>query len=167
MYFNLACNSDTDSIKETLQKSLITESAGVDTYYIEINQIWKWAKTIGYNMTKKRKEFDKDEDDKRKNSFNSNEYKMLANTEYELSAEIWTKSYLKSIKSSGLIHSIHTGKHDQFIMCNIRNMNICKELHEDYFNDSTVYVNFKEKQFSIRCNRIPFNKKNWVWKPMV
>jgi hypothetical protein len=84
---------------------------------------------------------------------------MLANTEYELSVEIWTKSYLKSIKSSSLIHSIHTGKHDKFIMCNIRNMNIRKELHENYFNNSTVYINFEEKQFSIHCNRIPCNKK--------
>jgi hypothetical protein len=38
-------------------------------------------------------------------------------------------------------------------------MNVCKELHEDYFNDSTVYINFEEKQFAIRCNRIPCNRK--------
>jgi hypothetical protein len=55
MYFNLAYNSDIDSIKETLQGSLITESAGVNTYYVEINQIWQWAKSIGYNMTKKKR----------------------------------------------------------------------------------------------------------------
>jgi hypothetical protein len=79
--------SDIHSIKETLQKSLIIESAGVDTYYVEINQIWKWAKSIGYNMTKKREECAKDEDDKRKKCFNPNEYNMLTNTKYELSAE--------------------------------------------------------------------------------
>ncbi len=90
---------------------------------------------------------------------------MLANTEYERSAESWTNSYLKSIKSSCLIHSIHTGKHDKFIMCNIRNMDICKQLHEDYFNDSTVYINLEEKQFSIRCNRIPCNKKSGYGNP--
>jgi hypothetical protein len=32
-------------------------------------------------------------------------------------------------------------------MCNIRNMNICKESHEDYFNDCTVYADSKEKVF--------------------
>jgi len=30
-------------------------------------------------------------------------------------------------------------------MFDIQNMNICKESHDDYFNDSTVYTNLKEK----------------------
>ena len=74
-------------------------------------------------------------------------YKVLTNTEHEISAETWTKSYLKSIGSSSVVHSIRTGKHLKFIMYNIRNMDICKELHEDYFNDSTIYINLDEKSF--------------------
>jgi hypothetical protein len=85
------------------------------------------------------------------------EYDTLARTEHEICAEVWTKSYLESIESPGVIHSVGTGKHAIFIMCNIRNMNTCKELQEDYFNHSTIYVNQDDKQFSVRCNRIPCN----------
>jgi hypothetical protein len=87
------------------------------------------------------------------------EHDISPHTEHEISAQIWTKSHIKSIKSPGVIHSIRTGKHAKFIMCNIRNMNTCKELHEDYFNDTTIYINLDEKQFSERCNRISCNKK--------
>ncbi len=91
---------------------------------------------------------------------NQNEHhEILARTEHEISAEVWAKLYIESIKSSGVIHSVRTGKHAKYIMCNIQNMNICKEVHEDYFNDSTIYVNLDEKQFSVRCNRISCNKQ--------
>jgi hypothetical protein len=70
-------------------------------------------------------------------------------------------------KNQSSIHSVRTRKHAKFIICYIRNMNACRELHEDYFNDSTIYVNLDEKQFSLRCNRIPCNKKRWVWKPII
>ncbi len=132
-----------------------------------MNEFWKWAKLIGFNVQQKRKQYVVDKEDIKKKSLGQNAQKILANTEYEICAEAWTKSYLKTIGSSGVIHSINTGKHAKFIMCNIRNMNTCKELHEDYFNDSTVYINLGERQFSIRCNRIPCNKKAWVWKPMI
>jgi hypothetical protein len=91
----------------------------------------------------------------------------LAHTERESQAEGWTKTYLKEIGSSAVIHSINTGKSGRLIMCNVRNMNMCKNVHEDYFNDSTFYINFEEKQFSLRCNRIPCNKKSWVWQSML
>ncbi len=104
----------------------------------------------------------------KKRYLNQNEHhKILARTEYEISAEVWAKLYLESIKSTGVVHSVRTGKHAMFIMCNIRNMNICKEVHEDYFDDSTIYVNLDEKQFFVCSNRISCNKKLWVWKPMI
>jgi hypothetical protein len=131
-----------------------------------MNEIWKWAKSVGFNVAKKREKCVEDKDHSKKKHFNQKEDKILANTEHEINGEVWTKSYLKSIGSAGVIHSIRTGKHAKFIMCNIRNMNICKELHEDYFNDSTVYTNLEEKQFSVRCNRIPCNKNPWVWQTM-
>ncbi len=118
-------------------------------------------------MTKKREKCLEDREDKRKKQLDKKEYRILANTQHEIYAEVSTKSYLKSIGSSGVIHSFHTGKHAKFIMCNVRNMNICKESHENYFYDSTVYINLEEKQFSIRCNGTPCNKRSWVWQPMI
>ena len=103
---------------------------------------------------------------KRKRS-NQNKHKIIALNEHEIYAEVWTNSYLQSIGSSGRIHSINKGKHAKFITCNIRNMNICTEPHEDYFNDSTVDLNFDEKYFSVRCNYNPCNKKSWVPQPMI
>ena len=76
-------------------------------------------------------------------------------------AKIWTKTYLSSIASNDVIHSINTGTNGRFIMCNIRNMSNCSAQHEDYFNDSTVYINIKQKEFTVRCNRVPCNKKPW------
>jgi len=99
---------------------------------------------------------------------NQNEHhKILARTKHEIFGEVWEKSYLEAIESSGIIHSVRTGKQSKFIMCNVRNMNIYKEAHDDYFNDSTIYLNLDEKQFSVRCNRISCNKIFWVWKPMI
>jgi hypothetical protein len=140
----------------------------VNTYYVEINEIWKWAKLIGFNIKKKTEQCIEDKKNTKKKYLNQNEHHtILARTEHEISAEVWVKLYFESVKSSGVIHSVRTGKHAKFIMCNIRTMNICKEVHKDYFNDSTIYVNLDEKQFSVRCNRIPCNKKRWVWKPMI
>ena len=45
-------------------------------------------------------------------------------------------------------------------------MNICNAVHEDYFNDATVYMNLLEKQFSVRCNRPPCTRKPWKWQRM-
>ncbi len=50
-------------------------------------------------------------------------------------------------------------------MCNIRNMNTCKKLHEDYFNDTTIYINLDEKQFSERCTRISCKKNDGYRNP--
>jgi hypothetical protein len=55
-----------ESIKETLQRSLITESPGINTSYIEVNQVSEWAKSIGCHMTKRREDCVKDDNDKRK-----------------------------------------------------------------------------------------------------
>jgi len=117
-----------------------------------MNEIWKWAKSVGFNVAIKREKCVEDKDHSKKKRFNQKEDKIFANTEHDINAEVWTKSYLKSIGSAGVIHSICTCKHAKFITCNIRNMNICKELHEDYFNDSTVYTNLEKKQFSVPCH---------------
>jgi hypothetical protein len=167
LVFNIDEQLGIESIKETLQRSLITEPGKNNCYYVENSEVWKWVQLIGFNLKKKTREYDEDEQNTKKKHIDHNEHKILAKSEPEVRAEVWTKLYLKSIKSSGVIHSIHTGKHVNFIMCNIRNMNMCKELHEDYFNDSTIYINLKEKQFSVRCNRIPCNKKAWVWQLMM
>jgi hypothetical protein len=66
------------SIKEILHRSLIKEPVGVNTYYVETNQIWKWTTSIKYNIIKKIKEYDKDKEDNSKKNFNQNEYKILA-----------------------------------------------------------------------------------------
>ena len=167
MHFNLVYNIGINVIEETLQRSLITEASRDNTCYIEVDQIWKWAESIGLHHLEIREKFIEDTGKKRIKLSNQEEHKTLANTEHEVCAEIWTKSFLKSTGSSGVIHSIHTGKHPKFIMCNIRYMNACEESHKDYFNDSTIYINLEEKQFSIRTNRIPYNKKTWVWQPMI
>ncbi|CAF1008747.1 unnamed protein product [Rotaria sordida] len=171
MYSNLASNTGKElSInlrKETLQKSLVTEPAGNNSHYVDVNGIWKWAKLIGIDMKKEREQSSEDKQDVQKKHLSLNEHKILARSEHEIYAEVWTKTYLNSIGSSGVIHSIKTGKHARLIMCNIRNMNTCKELHEDYINDSTIYVNLKERLFSVRCNHIPCNKRPWVWQPLI
>ena len=102
----------------------------------------------------------------RKKELDEKRPKILVDTEDQVYAEIWTKSYLQSIGSSGVIHSIRTGKHAKFIMCNIRDMNICKKFHEDYFYDSTIYMNLEEKQFSIRCNGTSCTRQPWLWQTM-
>jgi hypothetical protein len=55
-----------------------------------------------------------------------------------------TKGYLKSIGSFGIVHSIDTEKYARFIMCNIRIMNECHDMHEDYFKISNIYINFSD-----------------------
>ena len=169
--FYLVFNSDKELsshiIKGTLQRSLITEPAGSNSYYVESNEIWKWVKYIGFSIKKERDHLIEDQQNLKKKRLNQSKHKIIALYEHEIYAEVWTKSYLQSIGSSGRIHSINTGKHAKFIMCNIRNMNICTEPHEDYFNDSTVYLNLDEKYFSVRCNHNPCNKKSWVWQPMM
>jgi hypothetical protein len=166
MYSNLVFNTDKELsvslIKETLQRSLISEPVNSNSSYVQINEIWKWAEFIGFNKKKERDLCVEGKQNKKKKPLSQHEHQSLSRTEHESSVEVWTKSYLKSIGSSGVIHSIKTGKHVGFIMCNIRDMNICRESHEDYFNDDTVYVNLKEKQFSVRCNHIPCNKRSWV-----
>ena len=57
-------------------------------------------------------------------------------------------------------------KHAKFIMCNIRDMNICKKFHEDYFDDSTIYMNLEENQFSICCDAISGTRQPWLWQTM-
>ncbi len=108
------------------------------------------------------------------------EGKEITKTKYDSNrtwyfTSYWTRNFctnldkiiykIKSIKSPGVIHSIRTGKHAKFIMCNIRNMNTCKKLHEDYFNDTTIYINLDEKQFSERCNRISCKKNDGYGNP--
>jgi len=121
-----------------------------NTYYVEINEIWKWGKLIGFNINNKTEQCVQDKINTKRKYLNRNEYhKILARTEHEITAELWMKFYLNSIESPCIIHSVHTGKHSKFIMCNIRNIDTCKELHEDYLNDSTVYVNLDEKKLFI------------------
>jgi hypothetical protein len=171
-YLNLVFQTDSevtvDSMKLTLQRSLITKSVEDTNFYVQVGDIWKWANSIGVNMNKKTQkciEYEHNKETKKTRASQSIQ-KSLADSEDKMYVEAWTNSYLKSIGSSGRIHSINTGKHEKFIMCNIRNMDVCHDLHEDYFNDSTIYINLIEKLFSLRCNRIPCNKKSWVWKSM-
>ena len=168
--FDLVFNTDEDltidSMKHILQRPLIPEFTENINHNIDNNKISNWAKSIGLNVTNKREYYLMNNDSKKRKYLNQKEYKVLVNTEYEFCAEAWTKSYLKTIGSPEIIHSVRTGKHIKCIMCNIRNMNICKTLHDDYFNDSTIYINLDEEQFSVRCNRIPCNKNSWLWQPM-
>jgi hypothetical protein len=156
-------------MKKTLQKSLIMERTIEDICYIEIEQILKWFYSIGFNKGKELKKHIDSEQKPIHNKYFVDQVvpKRSHYTENEKLAEIWTKEYLKSIGSLGVIKSIRTGRHDKFIMCNLRNMNECHDVHDDYFNDSTVYINFLRNEYSLRCNRVPCNKKPWVWKPMV
>jgi hypothetical protein len=161
LHLDLIGGTSVDSTQLTLQRSLVTEPVKTDTYYIEINQIWKWAKSIGLNVTKRREQCVEDTNGKRTKQFDEKRPKILADTDHKICAEIWTKLYLQSIGSSGVVHSVRTGKHPKFIMCNIRDMNICKKSHEDYFYDSTIYVNLEEKQFSVRCNGTSCTRQPW------
>ena len=166
-HLNLIHGASVDSTQETLRRSLVTEPTKTDPYYIEINEIWKWTKSIGFNVMKRREQCVEDAHGKRKKEFDEKQPKILVETEHQVYAKIWTKSYLQSIGSSGVIHSIRTGKHAKFIMCNIRNMNICKKFHEDYFYDSTIYMNLEENQFSIRCNGTSCTRQPWLWQTML
>ena len=40
-----------------------------------------------------------------------------------------------------------TNNHTKFIMYNIRHMNICEILHDDYFNDSVSYIKLEKNKF--------------------
>jgi hypothetical protein len=168
--FDLVFNTDADlninSLKHVLQRSLITEYIENNTHIVDIDKISNWTKSIGFNVTNKREHYLVNNNDRKRKCLDQKKYKVLATTEYEICAKLWTKLYLKAIESSGIIHSVRTGKHAKFIMCNIRNMNICKTLHDDYFNDSTIYINLEEKQFSVRYNRSPCNKNSWLWQSM-
>lgn len=166
LHLNFIGGTSVDSTRETLRRSLVTEPVKTDPYYIEINEIWKWTKSIGFNVTKRREQCVEDTNGKRKKEFDEKRPKTLVHTEHQVYAEIWTKSYLQSIGSSGVIHSIRTGKHAKFIMCNIRDMNICKKYHKDYFYDSTIYMNLEENQFSIRCNGTSCTRQQWLWQIM-
>lgn len=165
-YLNLIGGTNVDSTQETLRRSLVTEPVKVDPYYIEINQIRQWAKSIGLNVKKRREQWVEDANGETKKWLGEERPKILANSDHEICAAIWTKTYLASIESSAVIHSIRTGKHAKFIMCNIRDMNFCQESHEDYFHDSTVYINLEEKQFSVRCNGTSCTREPWLWKNM-
>jgi sugar diacid utilization regulator len=96
---NLVFNPDKelsiDLIKETLQRSLITELTE-NKNYIDMNEFWKWAKLIGFNVKQKRKQYVVDKNDIKKKYLSQNKQKLLANTEYEICVEAWTKSYLKN-----------------------------------------------------------------------
>ena len=166
LHLNLIGGTSVDSTQETLRRSLVTVSVKTDPYYVEINEIWKWTKSIGFNVTKRKEQCVEDRNGNRKKELDEKRPKILVDTEDQVYAEIWTKSYLQSIGSSGVIHSIRTGKHAKFIMCNIRDMNICKKFHGDYFYDSTIYMNLEEKQFSIRCNGTSCTRQPWLWQTM-
>jgi len=127
----------------------------------------KWEETIVVTDLKRKIQDDNNDENNKKKSFIKNESDLIIqNCERKNEAEYWLKSYLKKIGSTGVIHSINIGKTQRLILCNVRNLNICKVDHEDYFNDSTFYINLAEKLFPIRCNRIPCNKKPWIWEPM-
>ena len=154
-------------MKQTFQRSLITEPPEDNSYYISSDNFYEWLELVGFNIAKDRKRYIENEIDARKKPTTEDTKNILARTDRESKAEQWTRNYLKNIESTGIIHSINTGKHGKLILCNIRNMNVCKNSHEDYFNDSTIYINVEEKQFSIRCNRIPCKKKRWIWESMI
>ena len=162
VHLNLIGGTSVDSTQETLRRSLVTEPVKTDPYHVEINEIWKWTKSIGFNVTKRNEQCVEDRNGKRKKKLHEKRPKILVDTEDQVYAEIWTKSYLQSIGSSGVIHSIRTGKQAKFIMCNIRGMNICKKFHEDYFYASTIYMNLEEKQFSIRCKETSCTRQPWL-----
>ncbi|CAF5035062.1 unnamed protein product [Rotaria sp. Silwood1] len=155
-----------DSIKKTLQRSLVTKQASANCDYIDINDINKWLILAQIHMLENVVECIELEQDIRKYSIDMKKEMFPNRSKDELYAEMWTKSYLNSIGSKGIIHSVNTGKNGRFIMCNIRNMDTCTVMHEDYFNDSTVYNNLKEKEYTLRCNRIPCNKNAWIWHSM-
>ena len=54
MYSNLVFNNDKELninlIKETLQRSLITQTVKNNSSNVEINEIWKWATFIGFDL---------------------------------------------------------------------------------------------------------------------
>ena len=147
---------------QLLQKLLISEPRSSFCFYIDHCSLNRWNNSnkiskniINIKCTKLKHDVIQEPKSK-KNTINNDS--MTQDQHY---AKIWTKTYLSSIASNGVIHSINAGTNGRFIMCNIRNMSNCSARHEDYFNDSTVYINIKQKEFTVRCNRVPCNKKPW------
>lgn len=153
---------------ELLRKSLITEPSSVECFYVNAECLNRWQKLHVYQdrrIVLESSEFKYTEKQLGNYTMKNNVSNNAEDTD-KVYAKMWSQSYLYSIGSSGVIHSVKRGRNDKFIMCNIRNMNTCTAQHEDYFNDSTIYINIKEKEFSVRCNRKPCNKKAWIWHRM-
>ncbi|CAF4308867.1 unnamed protein product [Rotaria magnacalcarata] len=154
----------TDVLSESLQKSLITQPGSDSCFYIDHHSLRRWMKFDRNNTNINDVKCIELKDIENKNAPDIKKNTIMYNVKNgdELYAQTWTESYLTSIGSHGVVHSINTGKNGRFIMCNIRNMNTCTTEHTDYFNDSTVFINIKQKEFAVRCNRIPCNKKSWI-----
>ncbi|CAF1386922.1 unnamed protein product [Rotaria magnacalcarata] len=158
----------TDVLSESLQKSLITQPGSDSCFYIDHHSLRRWMKFDRNNTNINDVKCIELKDIENKNAPDIKKNTIMYNVKNgdELYAQTWTESYLTSIGSHGVVHSINTVKNGRFIMCNIRNMNTCTTEHTDYFNDSTVFINIKQKEFAVRCNRIPCNKKSWIWHSM-
>lgn len=154
------------SVKDILQRSLITAPTTEETIYINREILYEWMKLVNLKKCATRKRHIDSVSQQNKRTYYQNTKNLNVLSDEESYAEKWVREYLKSIDSPGRIHSINTGRNGRLILCNIRNMNTCKNVHEDYYNDSTIYMNIKEKQFSIRCNRMPCRNNRWIWNSM-
>lgn len=159
-------STDIQSITETSKKSLITEPVEANCFVIKLSDTDRSLKpNTDYLQSRTNDSAPSASVIANKVSIDRKGH-ALARTDRELQAEIWTRTYLQAIGSPGVIHSINTGRNGRLILCNVREMNTCNEVHEDYFNDTTVYMNLDEKQSSIRCNRPPCTRKPWKWQRM-
>ena len=153
-------------MRDILHRTLITAGTTEENIYVNDEILYEWMKLLNLEKcggTKRYIDTVAKEKKRRNDGKITNTY--LPNDEQSY-VEKWVKEYLTTIESPGTIHSINMGRNGRLVLCNIRNMNTCKNSHEDYYNDSTIYVNVQEKQFSIRCNRIPCRNNGWTWKDM-
>ena len=153
-------------MKDMLQRSLITAPATEENVHVNRQILYEWMKLVNLKKCSDTKRYVHTVLKNRKRSYRGNITDINVLNDEESYVQKWVKEYLTNIESPGIIHSINTGRNGRLILCNIRNMNTCKNFHEDYYNDSTIYLNIKEKQFSIRCNRVPCKNKRWIWKDM-
>ncbi|CAF2819120.1 unnamed protein product [Rotaria sp. Silwood2] len=103
-------------MEEILQRSLITEPSGDNSYYIDIDDLYKWAKSVGFNVRKEKKQYIENQLNTNKKHITGYKKGILARSDHELRAELWTKTYLKTIGSSGVIHSVNTGKYGKLVL---------------------------------------------------
>lgn len=154
------------SMRETLQSSLVTELSQSECFIIQPDSAYP-QKKHGKVLVRKRANEHPSSDSVVNRKITPDQHSPISTTtDRQIEAERWTRTFLQKMGSSGVIHSTNTGRNGRLIICNVRNMGNCQEIHEDYFNDSTVYMNLVEKQFSVRCNRIPCTRKPWKWEGM-